>query len=141
MTYYELVSFLDTLITSPKDNKNINKLNNITISLEGDKYIRFLNQLNYTLNQRFKIFFDNILTKMSDSYMDSKKLTLELSELKNEASYAINLTNINLVKNENKSEFYKSIIKTNNNIINKICEFFNDEERIMICKSYLIKED
>lgn len=141
MTYYELVTLLDNLITLPRSNENINKLNNFDINLEGDKYIRFLNQLNYTLNQRFKKIFDNILTKLGDSYLEANALTIELSELKNETSYAINLSNNKLVKNENKSEFYKSIIKTNNNILNKISEFFEDEERINICKSYLIKED
>ena len=42
MTYYELVKFLNNLISSPIDRKNIDFLNSVNISLENERYQRFL---------------------------------------------------------------------------------------------------
>lgn len=141
MTYYELVSYLDSLIIKPITDREIEYLNNSMISLSGDRYLRFIEHLSYLITERFKTYLTNISDKMGDSYLDSQQLTIELSTLKEEVNIANKLSSIKLVKEENQKELKKSIIKGNNVIIDTIrTVFVSDEERLNVLNTYELKE-
>ena len=46
-TYYELISFLDGLINKPISEENVAILNSANVSLTKDRYVRFIEQVNY----------------------------------------------------------------------------------------------
>lgn len=140
MTYYEIVSFLDNMITKPIDSKLINELNNIEINLEGNRYYRFIGQINYVLTERLRLYMDRLIDKIKTMTFSKEDLILEMSNLTNEVDFLKQISAINLIKKENHKEFVKSIIKNNNELIEGIKEYFSDEEYLRIIDGYILTE-
>ena len=140
MTYYELVKFLDGLINAPIDYKNIEFLNSVSIRLEGVRYERFLNQLEETIEERIRNVINKTRDKLLTETMNIDVLTLEASVVKNEIQYCLGLSKCLLVQPESQEEFVQSIIETNNNLIDTLMTFFDDEARKEVLSSLYLKE-
>ena len=141
MTYYELVSYLDKMINNISSDDHIDVLNQANINLSGDRYYRFISQVNYLLTQRLKNLLDVLLDRCHSKNLSKEELTSELSRLTEEVNYLKKIIDINLIKNENRNEFIKSIIKNNNEIIDVLLEFYIDEEYKNIILGYKLKEE
>ncbi|MBP5684113.1 MAG: hypothetical protein J6X02_02525 [Bacilli bacterium] len=141
MTYYELVNFLYGLIDTPIEYKNIEFLNSVNITLEGERYQRFLDQLAIVVSERMSHVINNLKDKLVSEYLDANTLIIETSNLANEMKYCKSLCNTLLVKPENQKEFNTSIVDTNNKLVDAVLEFFNDEERKDIVKRLYMKEE
>ena len=141
MTYYELVKYLRDLINSPIEYKNVEFLNSIKITLEGERYQRFLVQMEITVYDRLTNMVNRLKDKIVTEYLDVNNLTIETSLLHNEVNYCIKLCRCLLIKPENQEEFVSSIIDTNNKLIDTLITFFDDEERQLIVKRLYLKEE
>ena len=42
ISYYDLVNFLESLLTEPRSDSIVERLNSLDVNLEGDRYFRFL---------------------------------------------------------------------------------------------------
>ena len=140
MTYYEVVKYLDELIIKPIDENYISELNNFEISLEGNRYYRFIGQINYVLTERLRNCMDNIIDKLDVSVQSKESLILELSNIHSEVEFLKKIISIKQIKEENKNEFIKSIIKNNNELLEKVKLYFSDEEYLRIIDGYKLKE-
>ena len=141
MTYYELVKYLRDLINSPIEYKNVEFLNSIKITLEGERYQRFLVQMEITVYDRLTNMVNRLKDKIVTEYLDVNNLTIESSLLHNEVNYCIKLCRCLLIQPENQEEFVSSIIDTNNKLIDTLITFFDDEERQLIVKRLYLKEE
>ncbi len=141
MTYYDLIKFLYGIIDAPIEYKNIEFLNSVDISLEGERYQRFIDQMTKVVSDRISNAINKIREKIISEYLDSNVLTLELSLIRNEIKYCIDLTKCLLIKPENQEEFTKSIIETNNSLTDVLMTFFEDDERKMIVNNLYIREE
>lgn len=142
MTYYELVSYLDSLINKPEIvDSDIDTINSKDISLTGTRYYRFIGQLNVLMTERLYNFRDNVEEKLGLDYMSSSDLILSMDPLRKEIEGCMKLLNIKYIKDENKNEFIKSIKKANNETIERLKEYFPDEERLNIMDSYMMEDN
>jgi len=140
MTYYEIVSLLDEMELKPINKDYIEKLNNANISLEGDRYLRFINQVNYLLTRRLKDYMNKITTLVCEVPLSTNELKMELEALKKEVEYNKKIACNNLVNKENQEIFLKSIIQNSNEIYKSICDLYQDEDAKRMISEY-IKED
>ena len=141
MTYYELVNYLVDISLKPIDNKNIEFLNSIDINLEGERYQRFLLKLETILADRLA----NAITKLKDKILtegfDINTLTIETSLIRSEVKYCLDISRCLLVKPENQKEFVKSIVETNNSLIDTLLTIFDGDDRQNILKGAYLKEE
>ena len=129
MTYYEVVSLLDNMITSQINDSDIERITNADISLNGMRYDRFIVQMNYFLTERLGYVLDNTISKIKSATFGASELALEMS------------LNIKQIKEENKKAFKKSLKENVNKMLSNLKEFFIDEEKIRIIDEYMMMED
>lgn len=143
MTYYELVTYLDSLTTKTEIlQSDIDYINSKEISLVGERYIRFINQINYLMAERLFNFSDKVQDRLMGDYMEDDELSLLISPLANEINYFKLLLNIKYIREENKKAYIKSIVEENNKILDRFKEFFNsDDDRLNIINSYYLEEN
>ena len=140
MTYYEIVSLLDSMVSRSINESDIEKINNAVISLNGIRYDRFIVQMNYYLTERLGSILDNIIAKIKNTTFSANELALEMGLIKNEIELLEKLLDVKHIKDENREAFKKSLRRSTNNLYIKIKDFFIDEEKIRIIEQY-IKED
>lgn len=140
-SYYDIVSYLDKMINMPISDEHINNLNNATVSLEGDRYIRFINQINYVVTERLRNIMDKVIDTVCERYLDLNELTLELNNIRSEVAFAQKITSINMIKEENKRNFWQSIIKNNNEIYEEIKKLYDEDDFLFLINGYIIKEN
>ena len=141
MSYYELVTLLDKMIESPVSDEYINALNNANVSLTKDRYLRFIEQVNYLLTKRLRNAMNKVIDLVCERYIEPNELVLELNNIRNEISYMQKVVTCNLVKKDNQEIFLKSIIKNNNEIFTEIRSLYTDEEFFLVIDGYFIKEN
>ena len=141
MTYYEVVSLLDNMITSQINDSDIERITNADISLNGMRYDRFIVQMNYFLTERLGYVLDNTISKIKSATFGASELALEMSLIKNEVSLLEKLINIKQIKEENKVAFKKSLKENVNKMLSNLKEFFIDEEKIRIIDECMMMED
>lgn len=143
MTYYELVNYLENLSTKSEILKSdIDFINSKEISLEGERYIRFINQVNYVMGERLFNFSDRVQERLMGPYLENDELSLLLSPLKDEIEYLKLLLNIKYIREENKKAYIKSIIEENNKILDRFKEYFDsDDDRLNIINAYYLEEN
>ena len=141
MTYYDLIKFLYSIVEKPIDYKNIEFLNSVNIELKGERYQRFLDQMSVVVSDRISNAISNIKEKLVGEYLDTNTLTIEASLIRNEIKYCLDLCKCLLIQPENQSEFVNSIVETNNDLVDVLKNFFDDDERIMIINSLYLKEE
>lgn len=141
MSYYELVTLLDKMIESPVSDEYINTLNNANVSLTKDRYLRFIEQINYLLTKRLRNAMNKVIDLVCERYIEPNELVLELNNIRNEISYMQKVVTCNLVKKDNQEIFLKSIIKNNNEIFTEIRSLYTDEEFFLVIDGYFIKEN
>ncbi|MBR4230972.1 MAG: hypothetical protein IKR74_02305 [Bacilli bacterium] len=141
MTYYELVNYLDDMITSPISDNDIDKIANADISLNGRRYDRFIVQVNYFMTERLGYILDNTISKIKNSTFSSDELALEMSIINNEIKLLKKFINVKHIKEENREAFKLSLKNNVNNMLGSLKSFFIDEEKIRIINQYVIKEN
>ena len=141
MTYYELISYLDKMITSPINDSDIDKIANANISLNGMRYDRFIVQVNYFMTERLGFILDNMISKIKNSTFNADELALEMSIINNEIKLLIRFINIKHIKDENREAFKASLKNNVNNMLDSLKSFFIDDEKIRIIDQYVIKEN
>lgn len=141
MTYYELISCLDKMITSPINDSDIDKIANANISLNGMRYDRFIVQVNYFMTERLGFILDNMISKIKNSTFNADELALEMSIINNEIKLLIRFINIKHIKDENREAFKASLKNNVNNMLDSLKSFFIDDEKIRIIDQYVIKEN
>ena len=141
MTYYEVVSLLDNMITSQINDSDIERISNDNISLNGMRYDRFIVQMNYFLTERLGYVLDNTISKIKSATFGASELALEMSLIKKEIDVLEKLINIKQIKEENKKANKKSLKENVNKMLSNLKEFFIDEEKIRIIDEYMMMED
>ena len=141
MTYYEVVSLLDNMITSQINDSDIARITNADISLNGMRYDRFIVQMNYFLTERLGYILDNTVSKIKSATFGVNELALEMSLIKKEIDVLEKLINIKQIKEENKVAFKKSLKENVDKMLSNLKGFFIDEEKIRIIDEYMMMED
>ena len=144
MTYYELIDFLESIVNSSKEDKNLNQLNSFNVSLKGDRYFRFIDQMSYVIKERLTIALDNIVNKIKIENINYDLFVIEFNDLLNEFEYCKKLINIKLIQENNRSELYTTLNSSINNILNVISGYFDNtsnEEIMKLIKKNYIKEE
>lgn len=141
MTYFEAVSVLEDIATKKvPDVTDIDKINNGELNLHGDRYVRFINQISYTISTRLANFKENIILKINTSYLDNDNLILSMSLLKDEIDFFNKLIKIKYVANDNYQNFISSMRSAVNDMLDEIADYFEDEDRINIVKSFYMED-
>ena len=140
-TYYELISFLDGLINKPISEENVAILNSANVSLTKDRYVRFIEQVNYLLTTRLRNSMDKVIDTVCERYLEPNELILELNNIRMEIAYMQKIVCTKLIKEENQKQFMVSLVKNNNEIFEEIKRLYTDEEFIIIIDGYFIKEN
>ena len=135
-TYYELISYLDSLIKISIDNNIIDELNNFKIDLKSDRYYRFVIQLSYILNEKLKNSFDNLLSKSYD-ITDNDSLILELNVFKEEKDSLLSLLTINLLKDDEKEKLINELNDNYNKSLGKLRDSYDSEDTIRIIDNFI----
>ncbi len=126
MTYYEWVSFIDSLKKGAISEENIQKLENSNITYTGDIKVRFLNQIVGLINYRLNDSLDNFIMKLNTIEQNSNTLILEINYLSNEIKVAKRLASIKHFDNNSKNSLLQSITNFGEDMKKTIVEAFKN---------------
>ena len=140
MTYYELVSLLETMTNKDNIEEELSKIQNSVIDLPGLRYERFIDQVEYLLTRRLKNFMNNFTEKIYMKNLSDNEFILELSLLNNEIQNDNRIVNLNIIKEENKKRLTESINKNINEIIGQVKKIVDSEIQISELEKYYRKE-
>lgn len=111
MTYYEWISYFDSLKTKPISDEPINLINNSNIDYKGNIKIRYLNHIVQLINYRLNNSLDNFLLKTKTIVQDKNSLSIELNDLKKEIIYAKKLASTKYFDDNVKNQLLENIKK------------------------------
>jgi len=140
LTYYELVSLLETMTNKDNIEEELSKIQNSVIDLPGLRYERFIDQVEYLLTRRLKNFMNNFTEKIYMKNLSDNEFILELSLLNNEIQNDNRIVNLNIIKEENKKRLTESINKNINEIIGQVKKIVDSEIQISELEKYYRKE-
>ena len=126
MTYYEWVSFIDSLKKGTISEENIQKLETSNITYTGDIKVRFLNQIVGLINYRLNDSLDNFIMKLNTIEQNSNTLILEINYLSNEIKVAKRLASIKHFDNNSKNSLLQSITNFGEDMKKTIVEAFKN---------------
>jgi len=141
MTYFELVSYLQELINRPIDQNNIDYLNNINISLDGERYYRFIEQIKIVVTERLNKKVRELREKLISEYMNADTLSIEASNIRDEIKYCQDIVRCKLILPDNQQIFMSTIRSTNNTLVDTLLVFFEDDVRKSILQNLYIMEE
>ena len=141
MTYFELVSYLQELINRPIDQNNIDYLNNINISLDGERYYRFIEQIKIVITERLNKKVRELREKLISEYLDADTLSIEASNIRDEIKYCQDIVRCKLILPDNQQIFISTIKSTNNTLVDTLLVFFEDDVRKSILQNLYIMEE
>ena len=141
MTYFELVSYLQELINRPIDQNNIDYLNNINISLDGERYYRFIEQIKIVITERLNKKVRELREKLISEYLDADTLSIEASNIRDEIKYCQDIVRCKLILPDNQQIFMSTIKSTNNTLVDTLLVFFEDDVRKSILQNLYIMEE
>lgn len=142
ISYYDLVNFLESLGEEKADNSIIDRLNNLEVNLEGNRYYRFLDHLNLMIQVRLTNAF-NELVKIKDRIRNDDILfDDEFKYYTDEVSLCFDIASTKLIKEENQIEVGRVIMNTNNSLLNHLKNVFNtnDEDILRIIDNAYLQE-
>lgn len=128
MTYYEWVEFLDSIKTSPRDNKIIEKLQGGTLALDGNVLYRFINHINDLIRYRLSTTLEKTLKNIS-SNSNINSFNLEIIDIKKELHFCLQITKIPFLPIENKQNFVTSINHFANEINDALLISIKDSDK------------
>lgn len=116
MTYFEWISILEKLKTSPMDYDLLNSLKDK--KLNGDQYIHFhfLTHVFKTIINRLDLASENIMKLLYSREFTVDTFSLELIRYKKELKFIDEILNIPIITNEDKNSMMTNL----ENIINNI---------------------
>lgn len=143
ISYYDLVVFLDTISKEKRDEAIVNKLNNLEVKLEGERYFRFLDHLSLLIQDRLNNSCKELINKQDEIGDNFDVFSNQFSEYADEVSLCFKIASINIVHEENKIELGRTIMETNNLILDKIKQCFNTSNASilnLIDETYLVEK-
>lgn len=143
ISYYDLVNFLDSLSSEKTDNSIIDRLNSLNVSLDGDRYYRFLDHLSLLIKIRLTNQYDNLINERDRISNDDRLFDDEFKNYTDEVSLCFKIAGINLVHEENQIEVGRIIMNINNNLLNQLKDILNtnDEDILRIINNAYLEEN
>lgn len=143
ISYYDLVNFLDSLSSEKTDNSIIDRLNSLNVSLDGDRYYRFLDHLSLLIKIRLTNQYDNLINERDRISNDDRLFDDEFKNYTDEVSLCFKIAGINLVHEENQIEIGRIIMNINNNLLNQLKDILNtnDEDILRIINNAYLEEN
>lgn len=132
ISYYDLVNFLESLLTEPRSDSIVERLNSLDVNLEGDRYFRFLDHLSLLIQDRLSNAYNNLLDKIPSIGNDDNRFSIEFKEYTDEVSLVFSIASIKLVHEENQMQLGRIIMQTNNKILDEIKKNYLDEDTFIM---------
>lgn len=142
MTYYEIITYLRSLVDKPRSESLLDKLNTAETFLKGDRYYRFIDQVGDLIEKRLNRAFYNIKEKiLIDDTLDDNKFVVEFNEFKEEIAFTNKIAKITIIEDNNKNLLNKSIKTSTKKMIDELKEYLSNETTILsIIEEYTEKE-
>lgn len=144
ISYYDLVNLLDTISDEKQDNDIVLRLNSLEVTLEGERYYRFLDHLSLTIQDRLHNAYDALIKKIDEVKDDAKRddeLFYELFKMyTDEVSLCFQIASVKLVHEENQIELGRVIMNVNNELLHELTKYLksdNEEINHIIEDAYL----
>lgn len=143
ISYYDLVNFLDSLSSEKTDNSIIDRLNSLNVSLDGDRYYRFLDHLSLLIKVRLTNQYDKLVNDRDRISNDDRLFDDEFKNYTDEVSLCFKIAGINLVHEENQIEVGRIIMDINNNLLSQLKDILNtdDEDILRIINNAYLEEN
>lgn len=132
ISYYDLVNFLESLTDEPRSDSIIERLNSLEVDLEGDRYFRFLDHLSLLIQNRLNKAYTTFLNKIPSIGNDDNRFSMEFKEYTDEVSLDFSIASIKLVHKENQMELGRTIMKSNNRVLDEIKKNYSDNETFIM---------
>lgn len=132
ISYYDLVNFLESLVNEPRSDSIVERLNSLEVNLEGDRYFRFLDHLSLLIQDRLSNAYKNLLDKIPSIGVDDNRFSIEFKEYTDEVSLDFSIASIKLVHEENQMQLGRTIMESNNRILDEIKRNYSGEDTFIM---------
>lgn len=143
ISYYDLVNFLETLSNDKNDDSIVERLNSLNVSLEGDRYYRFLDHLSLMIQNRLTNAFNELISEKEDIKNDDRLFEDKFKDYTDEVSLCFQIASTKLVNEENQIEIGRIIMNVNNTLLNQLKDVLDtdDEDIIRIIDNAYLEEN
>ena len=143
ISYYDLVNFLETLSNDKNVDSIVERLNSLNVSLEGDRYYRFLDHLSLMIQNRLTNAFNELISEKEDIKNDDRLFEDKFKDYTDEVSLCFQIASTKLVNEENQIEVGRIIMNVNNTLLNQLKDVLNteDEDIIRIIDNAYLEEN
>lgn len=143
ISYYDLVNFLETLSNDKNDDSIVERLNSLNVSLEGDRYYRFLDHLSLMIQNRLTNAFNELISEKEDIKNDDRLFEDKFKDYTDEVSLCFQIASTKLVNEENQIEVGRIIMNVNNTLLNQLKDVLDtdDEDIIRIIDNAYLEEN
>lgn len=143
MTYYEWVMLFDEIKKSPRNDKYLEKVKNLTTSYEGNAKTLFVNHIVDVINTRLKKMLNDFLNKARKTNFVIESFSVELNEIKKEVKYLSLLISYQYVPDDKRIElknYLNNAVKSIEENIKKSFENSTNSEIVLIVKNLNLLE-
>ena len=143
ISYYDLVNFLETLSNDKNVDSIVERLNSLNVSLEGDRYYRFLDHLSLMIQNRLTNAFNELVSEKEDIKNDDRLFEDKFKDYTDEVSLCFQIASTKLVNEENQIEVGRIIMNVNNTLLNQLKDALDtdDEDIIRIIDNAYLEEN
>lgn len=143
ISYYDLVNFLETLSNDKNVDSIVERLNSLNVSLEGDRYYRFLDHLSLMIQNRLTNAFNELISEKEDIKNDDRLFEDKFKYYTDEVSLCFQIASTKLVNEENQIEVGRIIMNVNNTLLNQLKDVLDtdDEDIIRIIDNAYLEEN
>lgn len=143
ISYYDLVNFLETLSNDKNVDSIVERLNSLNVSLEGDRYYRFLDHLSLMIQNRLTNAFNELISEKEDIKNDDRLFEDKFKDYTDEVSLCFQIASTKLVNEENQIEVGRIIMNVNNTLLNQLKDALDtdDEDIIRIIDNAYLEEN
>lgn len=143
ISYYDLVNFLETLSNDKNVDSIVERLNSLNVSLEGDRYYRFLDHLSLMIQNRLTNAFNELISEKEDIKNDDRLFEDRFKDYTDEVSLCFQIASTKLVNEENQIEVGRIIMNVNNTLLNQLKDVLDtdDEDIIRIIDNAYLEEN
>lgn len=143
ISYYDLVNFLETLSNDKNVDSIVERLNSLNVSLEGDRYYRFLDHLSLMIQNRLTNAFNELISDKEDIKNDDRLFEDKFKDYTDEVSLCFQIASTKLVNEENQIEVGRIIMNVNNTLLNQLKDVLDtdDEDIIRIIDNAYLEEN
>lgn len=143
ISYYDLINFLETLSNDKNVDSIVERLNSLNVSLEGDRYYRFLDHLSLMIQNRLTNAFNELISEKEDIKNDDRLFEDKFKDYTDEVSLCFQIASTKLVNEENQIEVGRIIMNVNNTLLNQLKDVLDtdDEDIIRIIDNAYLEEN